>query len=613
MNRPAKSLLCASLASALLLPRLAQAQALTPYALGKAKQYSQTGPGELSANPVAPFQFNAIASIQGTLTTPLSQVDQLTYVIPDASYEVLQNFTTQAAMDQAFPSGTYTFTLFGQLPVNLILTGDLYPSAPQIVGGTWGGGDLLVDPTSDYVLSFNPFLGFATVGEAGQAEFTIQNPPGPDLIDTTWVSITSPVIPAGITIPAGTLTPGSHYTAKLVYASDTVVDDTSVPGALLLSTYATSDTFIIFAASPASVVLVATSQPESQTVANASTVVFTFAASGYPPPSYQWYFNGAQIPDTQPMLVINGATAASAGSYYCTATNANGSLTSNAASLFISGTSDIGRLVNISCRAQVGTGGNILIAGFAVGGAGTAGTEQLLIRGSGPALVPFGVTGALADPQLQIFSGSELLGTNDGWNGSPAIASAASSVGAFAWPIASSHDAALLENLPGGPYTAQVAGEASDSGVALAEVYDDTQPGARTPTTPRLVNISARVQVGTGGNILIAGFVIGGSTSKTVLIRASGPALIEFGVLGTLPDPMLQLYSGGTVVAASDGWGGNPQIASAAASVGAFAWSNPASNDSAILVTLPPGAYTAQVAGASGDSGVALAEVYEVP
>jgi hypothetical protein len=96
-----------------------------------------------------------------------------------------------------------------------------------------------------------------------------------------------------------------------------------------------------------------------------------------------------------------------------------------------------------------------------------------------------------------------------------------------------------------------------------------------------------------------------------VLVRASGPALSTFSVPGVLPDPKLQIYSGSDVVASNSGWGGNTQIAATAASVGAFQWS-PTGNDSAILITLPPGAYTAQVSGASGDTGVALVEVYDV-
>jgi hypothetical protein len=147
----------------------------------------------------------------------------------------------------------------------------------------------------------------------------------------------------------------------------------------------------------------------------------------------------------------------------------------------------------------------------------------------------------------------------------------------------------------------------------LVEIYDATPAGTYAATDPRIVNISARVWVGTGGNILIAGFAIGGSTSRTVLIRASGPALVPFGVPATLPDPQLQLYSGSTLLESNYAWGGNPLISATAASVGAFAWESSTSLDSAILVTLPPGPYTVQVSGAEGDSGIALIEIYEVP
>ncbi|MGA2017360.1 MAG: hypothetical protein ABSH26_10400 [Opitutaceae bacterium] len=353
-----------------------------------------------------------------------------------------------------------------------------------------------------------------------------------------------------------------------------------------------------------------TTQPISATVAGGTVALDAVATKS---PTYQWMLNGAPVSGaTGPILLIPNAAAA-AGTYACVATNPAGSTTSSAATVAIDNTPDIGRLVNISCRATVGTQANILIAGFVVGGAGTSGAEPLLLRGSGPALIPFGVLGTLPDPQLQLYSGPTLLGTNDAWGGSAQIASTAAAVGAFAWNSPASHDAALLEKLSAGAYTAQVAGESGDTGVALAEVYDATPAGAYTAAAARIVNISARVQVGTGGDILIAGFAIGGSTSRTVLVRASGPALVPFGVPGTLPDPLLQLYSGSTVILSNKGWGGNPQIASAASSVGAFQWSSPMSADSALLVTLPPGAYTAQVSGASGDTGVALVEVYEVP
>jgi len=355
-------------------------------------------------------------------------------------------------------------------------------------------------------------------------------------------------------------------------------------------------------------------QPVSQTIGQGSTVVFAARASGYPTPTFQWLFNGSQIAGaTDPEFVISGASAANAGQYTCVASNQSGSVNSSPAQLNVIATQDVGRLVNISCRAAVGTGGNILIAGFVVGGAGTSGSEAVLARASGPALVPFGVTDTLPDPALQLFSGPTLVGSNSGWSGDPSISAAAAAVNAFAWTNTASHDAAIVESLPAGAYTANVSGQSGDTGVALAEVYDNTPVGTYTPSSPRIINISARTQVGTGGNVLIAGFVIGGSTSKTVLIRASGPALIPFGVTGTLPDPMLTLNSGSALVATNSKWGGDARIASVASTVNAFAWQFPTSNDSALLVTLPPGAYTATVQGASGDTGVALVEVYEVP
>jgi hypothetical protein len=165
---------------------------------------------------------------------------------------------------------------------------------------------------------------------------------------------------------------------------------------------------------------------------------------------------------------------------------------------------------------------------------------------------------------------------------------------------------------PQGAYTAQVSGASGDSGVALAEIYDATPTGSYAPTTPRLINFSTRAQVGTGPDVMIAGFVIGGSTAKTVLIRASGPALGQFGLTGTLKDPALELEGSAGVIATNSGWTGQPEVAAAASGVGAFAWNDASSLDSAILITLPSGSYTAVLSGASGDAGIALIEVYDV-
>ncbi len=359
----------------------------------------------------------------------------------------------------------------------------------------------------------------------------------------------------------------------------------------------------------------------SPTVQKGAAVVLSAPVSAFPAPAFQWSLGGAAVPGaTGPSLLVRGSTSANAGIYTFTATNPQGSVNGQVA-LSVVDTPDPGRLVNLSARAAVGTGADILIVGFATGGAGTSGSQSLLVRASGPALAAFGLSGVLPDPELKLFRSngdgtSTLLDTDQGWGSDPGVAAAAASVGAFSWGSEATPDSAILASLQAGPYSAEALGAGGDTGIALAEIYDATPAGAYTPASPRLINLSARIQVGTGGGILIAGFVVGGSTAKTVLVRASGPALGAFGLSGILPDPELQVYrSNGdgtsTLVATNDGWGGDGLVSSVAASVGAFSW-GAASPDSALLVTLAPGAYSAEVLGAGGDTGIALVEIYDV-
>jgi hypothetical protein len=372
-------------------------------------------------------------------------------------------------------------------------------------------------------------------------------------------------------------------------------------------------------------------QPAAATISAGSSVAFN-AGVIQAGATFQWYFNGAPLADgsspsathgatpravqgaANSTLLITNASAADAGSYFCLVSNAAGSVLSRAATLIVANAANPGHLIDLSCRAESGTGAATLIAGFATGGAGTSGSQTLLLRASGPALAQFDLTGLLPDPTLGLYDSSQaLVASNSGWEGESTIAAAATEVGAFEWTSSSSHDSALLETLAPGSYTASVLGAGGDTGIALVEVYDDTPPATYTATSPRLVNLSARIDSGTGANILIAGFVIGGSTAKTVLIRGSGPALAQFGLSGLLGDPTLEIFDASqSVVASNTGWGGNAEIAAVASSVGAFSWGSAATPDSALLLTLPPGAYTAQVSGASGDTGVALVEIYDV-
>jgi hypothetical protein len=207
------------------------------------------------------------------------------------------------------------------------------------------------------------------------------------------------------------------------------------------------------------------------------------------------------------------------------------------------------------------------------------------------------------------------VASNDDWGSaanSAQIAAAAARSGAFALG-ANSRDASVLTPLSSGPYTAQITGKAAATGIALMEAYDTSAAS----DTARLVNISARSQVGTGGDILIAGFVVSGNVNKRVLIRGVGPALTQFGVGGVLADPQLALYRQGasSPMDQNDNWltaTNAPQVGLVAGQVGAFALA-PNSRDAALLVTLEPGAYTAQVSGVGNSTGVALIEIYEAP
>ncbi len=271
---------------------------------------------------------------------------------------------------------------------------------------------------------------------------------------------------------------------------------------------------------------------------------------------------------------------------------------------------------NLSTRAPVGTGQDILVVGFSVG----PGSDQtMLIRAAGPALAAFGVNGVLADPKLEIFSGATRIGENDNWGtpvGSTTTATAAdfAAAGAFAFPPGS-RDAAFLGRFGPGSYSAQVSGVAAATGVALVEVYKIGAGG------PRLVNLSTRAQVGVGGEVLIPGLVISpGSGTRRLLVRAAGPALGALGVVEALADPTMRVIgAAGAVVAANDNWGtpvgslafAAPALSSAFAQNGAFAFT-PGSRDAALIAEFAPGNYTVQVSGVGNTRGVALVEIYDL-
>jgi hypothetical protein len=307
---------------------------------------------------------------------------------------------------------------------------------------------------------------------------------------------------------------------------------------------------------------------------------------------------------------LNNVQASDAGSYTVIVTsNGASSVTSNAAVLTVNPvvTPTTSRLASLSVRIGAGTGDQTLIVGFIVSGNG----KSLLIRGVGPTLgaAPYNVPGVLADPQLKLYNGSTQIASNDNWStaaNASQVAATAALLQDFPLP-ANSLDAALLTSLDDGLYTAQVSGVGNTTGITLVEVYD-----ANATAASRLTGVSARTQVGTGANVLIAGFSISGTPPMKVLLRGVGPTLASFAVTGVLADPQIAVFTSpaGTQIASNDNWSDNANAAQIAANSG---FPLPAgSKDAALLLTLNPGTYTVQVSGVGNTTGVALVEVYEV-
>lgn len=316
-----------------------------------------------------------------------------------------------------------------------------------------------------------------------------------------------------------------------------------------------------------------------------------------------------------PALTVRGATLAMNGDQFrCVITTASGSVVSVPATLTVAPTAAgaptptepaDARLVNLSVRATAGTGDQALIVGFVIGGAGS---KQVLVRGIGPTLNQFGVSGTLPDPMLTLFNAaSEKIGANDNWGGAAAASRAFTDVGAFSLP-SSSKDAVLSVALPAGASSAQVNGVGGATGLSLAEVYDADPKNAAA----RFVNLAARNHVGRGDALLVVGFAIQGTANATVLIRGIGPTLAQFGVASPLADPQVRLFNqSGEPIQENDNWAGAAELQTTFERTGAFGLAA-TSKDAALIATLPPGIYTAQVSGVADTTGIALVEVYEI-
>jgi hypothetical protein len=339
-------------------------------------------------------------------------------------------------------------------------------------------------------------------------------------------------------------------------------------------------------------VLVAGGRASSGTLASAEL---------YDPTTGVWTATGGLIAARQlhsATLLRNGQVLVAGGlgaSFNATAT----------AELYDPASPDIpAQLQNISTRLNVLDNDNVLIGGFIITG-GAA--KKVMLRAIGPSLTQFGITGALADPTLELHYPDGSILRNDDWKINQQTGQSQElEIRATTIPPTNDMESALVQSLAPGAYTAIVRGKNASTGIGLVEAYDLDQSN---PT--KLANISTRGFVDSGNNVMIGGFIIGptGDGNAKVVVRAIGPSLTNAGVANPLQDPVLELHdgNGGTIVS-NDNW----QDDVGAAEIRTDKLDPKDARESALLRSLPPGAYTAIVAGSGNTVGVGLVEVYNV-
>jgi hypothetical protein len=254
----------------------------------------------------------------------------------------------------------------------------------------------------------------------------------------------------------------------------------------------------------------------------------------------------------------------------------------------------VAQALNLSTRMRVQTGDNVGIGGFII--TGTA-PKHLLLRAIGPSLTQVGVPNALADPVMELHGpGAFVTITDDNWRDDPAQEALIIASGI---PPTNNLESAIDATLSSGAYTAIVSGKNNTSGIALVEVYDLDQTALS-----KLGNISTRAFVGTGDNIVIAGFILGnGAGNDTIVVRGLSLLSGDF-------DPTLELRDAdGNLIGYDNDWQDDP---TQAAELIALGLAPPNNLDAAIVATLPPGLYTALLAGLNNGTGIGLVEVYDL-
>jgi hypothetical protein len=255
-----------------------------------------------------------------------------------------------------------------------------------------------------------------------------------------------------------------------------------------------------------------------------------------------------------------------------------------------------GRLRNISTRALVQTGEDVVIGGFII--KGTA-PKTILLRAMGPSLAAYHVPGVLQDPMLELHDETgTLIGSNNNWGDVQRT-----QIQQTGYAPADPREAAYLTTLAPCAYTVIVRGNNNTTGVALVEVYD-----LSLTSFSALCNISTRAFVGSGDYVAIAGVIVA-EASKQVIVRGIGPSLTAYGITNPLADPMLELHNAnGTMIAANDNWADTERAAVMATGLAPSDY-----REAAIIAFLAQGNYTAILKGKNNSTGVGLVECYTLP
>ena len=465
----------------------------------------------------------------------------------------------------------------------------------------------------------------------------------------------------GVTIVGASAATYSIASAAVADAGSYSVVVTNSAGAI------TSTAAILEVAAPAPPVIA--TPPAAQTVGQGEAATFTVVASGAGPFTYQWRKNGVVLPSaTAATLSWSVLSAADAGSYTVVVTGPGGSVTSGSASLVVRPPNYAGSYFGTfatggSFALQVRADYSAVFLGYASGSQATFITRDVAVDSAGRFRVSTFVTtpssARVAAATIEytvdatVSAAGSLTGSVNGATALTATRSAATGVsqtvaGFYQAGAANSSatsyaivgpagQAFVLTVTPAGTdagtgtvdaagrLTVTTAAKATFAGTlgtanATLSATVTTATGSKLTfigasdtrvAIEKLVNIATRGAVGGSAGEMIAGFVLRGDAPKAVMIRAIGPALGGFGVAGALTAPRLELFRDATALLFNTGWGNSTDIAAAAARVGAFALA-PNSKDAVLLVSLPPGAYTAVVSGDGGTAGVALMEVYDV-